>query len=110
MRICLIRYKYHRFVTSFRENTTTTATIFARTAIQLLLERSYFVVASSSSVYSVCSNCKHPPKKGEDLKHCSRCQFTRYCSEQCQRKDWDFHQFSTFARSVVAKKSDTVKA
>ena len=65
------------------------------------------VVVSSASVYSVCSNCKQPPKKGEDLKHCSRCQFTRYCSEQCQRKDWDFHRF---ACSVVAKKSDTVKA
>ena len=44
------------------------------------------VVVSSASVYSVCSYCKHPPKKGEDLKRCSRCQFTRYCSEQCQRR------------------------
>ena len=60
-----------------------------------------------SSVYSVCSNCKHPAKKGEDLKHCSRCHITHYCSVQCQRKDWDFHQF---ACAVVAKKSDTVKA
>ena len=65
------------------------------------------VVVSSASVYSVCFNCKHPPKKGEDLKRCSRCQFTRFCSEQCQRKDWDFHWF---APSVVAKKSDSAKA
>ena len=65
------------------------------------------VVVSSASVYSVCSNGKQPPQKGEDLKRCSRCQFTHYCSEQCQRKDWDFHRF---ACSVVAKKSDTVKA
>ena len=60
-----------------------------------------------SSVYSVCSNCKHPAKKGEDLKCCSRCHITRYCSVECQRKDWDFHRF---ACAVVAKKSDTVKA
>ena len=60
-----------------------------------------------NSVYSVCSNCKQPPKKREDLKRCSRCQFTRYCSELCQRKDWDFHRF---ACSVVAKKLITVKA
>ena len=60
-----------------------------------------------SSVYSVCSNCKHPAKKGEDLKRCSRCHITRYCSVECQRKDWDFHRF---ACAVVAKKSDTVKA
>ena len=60
-----------------------------------------------SSVYSVCSNCKHPAKKGEDLKRCSRCHITRYCSVECQRKDWDFHRFTC---AVVAKKSDTVKA
>ena len=60
-----------------------------------------------SSVYSVCSNCKHPAKKGEDLKRCSGCHITRYCSVQCQRKDWDFHRFACV---VVAKKSDTVKA
>ena len=65
------------------------------------------VVVSSASVYSICSNCKLPPKKGEDLKRCARCQFTRYCSEQCQKKDWDFHRL---ACSVVAKKLDTVKA
>ena len=52
-----------------------------------------------SSVHSVCSNC--------ELKRCSRCHITRYCSIQCQRKDWDFHRF---ACSVVAKRSDTVKA
>ena len=63
------------------------------------------VVVSSAGVCSVCSNCKHPPKKGENLKRCSRCQFTCYSSEQCQRKDWDFHWF---ACSVVAKKSDTI--
>ena len=44
-----------------------------------------------SSVYSVFSNCKHPAKKGEDLKRCSRCHITRYCSVECQRTDWDFH-------------------
>ena len=60
-----------------------------------------------SSVYIVCSNCKHPAKKGEDLKRCSCCHITRYCSVQCQKKDWDFHRF---ACAVVTKKSDTVKA
>ena len=60
-----------------------------------------------SSVYSACSICKHPTKKGEGHKRCSRCHITRYCSFQCQRKDWDFHRF---ACEVVAQKSDTVKA
>ena len=47
-----------------------------------------------SSVYSVCSSCKHPTKKGADLKRCLRFHITRYCSVQCQRKDWDFHRFA----------------
>ena len=60
-----------------------------------------------SCVHSVCSSCKRPPEKGEELKWCSRCHITRYCSIQCQRKDWGFHGF---ACSVVAKRSATVKA
>ena len=51
---------------------------------------------------SVCANCKHP---GQELKRCSRCHTTRYCSVQCQRKDWDFHRF---ACTVLGKRSDTV--
>ena len=39
-----------------------------------------------SSVHSVCSNCKRPPEKGEELKRCSRCHITRYCSIQCHGK------------------------
>ena len=55
---------------------------------------------SEDGVDCVCSNCKHPPKEGCELKRCSRCHITRYCSVQCQKKDWDFHRF---ACSVVAK-------
>ena len=49
---------------------------------------------------NVCSNCKRQPQKGVELKRCSRCQITKYCSIDCQKKDWDFHRF---ACSVVAK-------
>ena len=63
---------------------------------------------SSVHIHSVCSNCKHPPKEGKDLICCSRCQTSRYCSIQCQEKDWaNFHRF---ACSVVDKQSDSVKA
>ena len=54
------------------------------------------------SSVSVCANCKHP---GLDLKRCWRCHTTRYCSVQCQRKDWDFHRF---ACTVFCKRSGTV--
>ena len=57
--------------------------------------------SEDNEVDCVCSKCKHPPKEGDELKRCSRCHITRYCSVQCQRKDWDFHRF---ACSVVAKK------
>ena len=56
---------------------------------------------SEDEVDCVCSNCKRPPKEGEELK---RCHLTCYCSVQCQKKDWDFHRF---AYSVVAKKVDS---
>ena len=62
---------------------------------------------SSVHVHSVCSTCKHPPKEGKNLMCCSHCQKTRYCSIQCQEKDWaDIHRF---ACSVVGKQSDSVK-
>ena len=53
------------------------------------------------AVKDICANCRHPPKKGGELKRCSRCQTTRYCSVDCQRKDLDFHQF---ACAVVNRK------
>ena len=57
---------------------------------------------NEDEVDCVCSNCKHPPKEGEELKRCSpRCHLTGYCSVRCQRKYWEFHRF---ACSFVAKK------
>ena len=38
----------------------------------------------------VCANCNREPKEGSGLKRCARCHITRYCSTDCQRKDWDF--------------------
>ena len=64
-------------------------------------------IDSDDDLSSACSNCKRPPEKREELKWCLRCHITRFCSVQCQRKDWDFHRF---ACSVAAKRSDTVKA
>ena len=58
--------------------------------------------SEDNEVDRVCSNCKHPPKEGGELKRCSCCHIPRYCSVQCQRKDWDFHRLTC---SVVAKVS-----
>ena len=60
-------------------------------------------------MYSVCSNCKHPPKKAEDHKRCSRCHITRYCSEQCQKKDWNFHRLKKSLLAPLWPRSRTLR-
>ena len=42
--------------------------------------------SEDNEVDCVCSNCKHPPKEGGELKRCSRCHITRYCSVQKARR------------------------
>ena len=59
-----------------------------------------FDIAEVISEANKCSNCKRQPPAGVGLKRCSRCDITKYCSVECQKKDWDFHRF---ACSVVAK-------
>ena len=44
----------------------------------------------ASSVYSVCSNCKHPTEKGEDLILCSSCHITRTAAYGAIRKIGNF--------------------
>ena len=59
-----------------------------------------FDILEVISEVNTCSNCKRQPQAGVELKRCSRCQINKYCSVDCQKKDWDFHRF---ACSVVAK-------
>ena len=59
-----------------------------------------FDISEVISEINTCSNCKRQPQAGVELKRCSHCQITKYCSVDCQKKDWDFHRF---ACSVVAK-------
>ncbi|KAM0277275.1 hypothetical protein ACHAQH_005934 [Verticillium albo-atrum] len=41
-----------------------------------------------------CSHCRATTAKGSDgpLKKCSRCQTAKYCSAECQKKDWRVHR------------------
>lgn len=39
-----------------------------------------------------CATCAKTAASGIDLKHCSKCRTTRYCSIDCQKADWKAHQ------------------
>ena len=52
-----------------------------------------------------CANCHRKPEKGLEIKKCTRCRITRYCSKECQKKDWSFHRF---ACDLVAKRIATI--
>ena len=59
-----------------------------------------FDIAEVISEANKCSNCNRQPPAGVELKRCSRCHIAKYCSVECQKKDWDFHRF---ACTVMAK-------
>jgi len=41
----------------------------------------------------ICMNCGNKkPVDGGNLKRCARCKFAKYCSKQCQVKDWKKHK------------------
>ncbi|KAF6765532.1 hypothetical protein DFP72DRAFT_204564 [Ephemerocybe angulata] len=62
------------------------------------LTRDYFVYVTRQKVkVSMCSNLKHPMERGgheldeyyHSLKTCTGCHAVTYCSQECQKEDWD---------------------
>ena len=49
----------------------------------------------------VCENCG---KEAAKMKKCSVCKLVRYCSEECQLKDWKEHKKS--CKEVAARKKE----
>ncbi|KAN0098384.1 hypothetical protein V8E51_014047 [Hyaloscypha variabilis] len=49
--------------------------------------------SSSPPPTTKCANCSTPEIDPEKpLKPCAKCQTVRYCSRDCQKKDWKLHK------------------
>jgi hypothetical protein len=58
-----------------------------------LLESQAEASSSSSAPTNKCASCNAPETDPEKpLKPCAKCQTVRYCSRDCQKKDWKLHK------------------
>lgn len=57
----------------------------------LLDEQVSIGVVSQNCLKTHCSYCFRLPVK-HSVKKCANCKIIYYCSEKCQRKDWDIHK------------------
>ena len=58
---------------------------------------------------NVCHYCWSKPTQTAQLYRCGNCKFARYCSEQCQAKDWKhFHKIRCKSISKLNGKIPTV--
>ena len=48
----------------------------------------------NSTLFNFCSNCQKQPKDPSDLKICSKCRLSKYCSRECQAADWRRHKYA----------------
>ena len=52
-----------------------------------------------------CAYCHRKIEKCVELKKCSLCRITHYCSVNCQREDWEFDRL---ACSVIVERAKTI--
>lgn len=69
----------------------------------ILVCRPYVFCVSSNEAEMRCHHCFQPPSANATLLRCSRCKYSLYCSEQCQRKSWSlWHKQECAALITVA--------
>ena len=54
---------------------------------------------SYSILADFCANCQKEKSETVQLKACTKCQISQYCSINCQLENWNAHKF---ACSIVA--------
>jgi len=68
--------------------------------MRYLLQFAKAKVAGESPALRHCGCCKTPTAQ-KALKRCSRCQWTYYCSEACQRDDWRQHKKDCYPLDAI---------
>ncbi|KAJ6467448.1 hypothetical protein C8R45DRAFT_1020042 [Mycena sanguinolenta] len=54
-------------------------------------DQSQYEEEAAIAIYA-CYTCRRPTKDHTALKACGRCRLVRYCSSDCQKKDWPTHK------------------
>ena len=62
------------------------------------------ILSSSTSTY--CSQCLN---SSSDLKRCSKCHRTSYCSISCQRQDWIYHKYECSHLHTITDEYDLTR-
>lgn len=52
-------------------------------------KRDYFLTLTGEKYKDICLACG---KKANNMKRCSGCKVSNYCSKKCQKKDWKNHK------------------
>lgn len=50
------------------------------------------IMSLNNSIRDITRTCEVCRKIQEDMKKCSKCKAVRYCSQDCQKKDWSYHK------------------
>ncbi|CAJ0828605.1 13332_t:CDS:10 [Entrophospora sp. SA101] len=71
----------------------------------IMIDYPYIAVVDDENLAKFCSNCF---SKSEKILRCASCNMNCYCSKECQRKDWIFHQQECKTVKKVQRKPPTI--
>uniref|UniRef100_A0A8R1J1G4 MYND-type domain-containing protein n=1 Tax=Caenorhabditis japonica TaxID=281687 RepID=A0A8R1J1G4_CAEJA len=57
-----------------------------------IFENPFATQVSNPKVNLFCANCLRSPTSGEKLQRCGGCNFSKYCSKECQAAAWVVHK------------------